>query len=106
MSASSIAASFADLNTADRKPPTAVGQTAAPSSANPRKPKRSARRLVVLCAAGALWSWGFSKGEGFSGVQWGGARGAAIRLGMKRTTLLSRMKKYGLRRPDDPVSKS
>jgi formate hydrogenlyase transcriptional activator len=31
----------------------------------------------------------------------GGQRGAAARLGMKRTTLLARMKKLGLHRPDD-----
>jgi formate hydrogenlyase transcriptional activator len=31
----------------------------------------------------------------------GGRHGAAIRLGMKRTTLLARMKKLGLRRPFD-----
>ncbi len=31
----------------------------------------------------------------------GGRRGAAARLGMKRTTLLARMKKLGLRRPAD-----
>ena len=40
------------------------------------------------------------------GWQVGGARGAASRLGMKRTTLLSRMKKLGLRRPDEPVSRT
>jgi formate hydrogenlyase transcriptional activator len=39
--------------------------------------------------------------------QVGGPRGAAARLGMKRTTLLSRMKKYGLQRPaDEQVSKT
>jgi formate hydrogenlyase transcriptional activator len=32
----------------------------------------------------------------------GGPRGAAARLGLKRTTLLSRMKKLGLARPDSP----
>src|SRR5581483_6595764 len=34
------------------------------------------------------------------GWQVGGPKGAATRLGMKRTTLLSRMKKLGLQRPD------
>jgi formate hydrogenlyase transcriptional activator len=33
----------------------------------------------------------------------GGPRGAAARLGLKRTTLLSRMKKLGLARPDSPA---
>jgi formate hydrogenlyase transcriptional activator len=32
----------------------------------------------------------------------GGAQGAAARLGMKRTTLLARMKKLGLQRPSAP----
>jgi formate hydrogenlyase transcriptional activator len=37
----------------------------------------------------------------------GGSRGAAARLGMKRTTLLSRMKKLGLARPEtDGMSKN
>jgi formate hydrogenlyase transcriptional activator len=31
----------------------------------------------------------------------GGRNGAAARLGMKRTTLIARMKKLGLRRPAD-----
>jgi formate hydrogenlyase transcriptional activator len=37
----------------------------------------------------------------------GGPNGAAARLGIRRTTLLARMKRLGLRRPpDEPVSKS
>ena len=54
MSAPSLATAFAGLKTADRDRSPAAGPVAAPSSAKPRKPKRSARRFVALCAAGAL----------------------------------------------------
>src|SRR6516162_4576782 len=54
MSASSIATSFADLKAANNDQPTAVGQVIG-SSATSRKPKRPGRRrLLVLCAIGAL----------------------------------------------------
>jgi membrane fusion protein, multidrug efflux system len=53
MSASSIATSFASPKVADRDQPTAAGRAAAPNT-SPQKPKRSACRLVVLCAASAL----------------------------------------------------
>src|SRR6516165_9173355 len=53
MSASSIATSFADLKAANNDRPTAVGQVIG-SSATTRKPKRPGRRLLILCAIGAL----------------------------------------------------
>jgi membrane fusion protein, multidrug efflux system len=54
MSASSIATSFADLKAANNDRPTAVGQVIGSSATN-RKPKRPARRrLLILCAVGAL----------------------------------------------------
>src|SRR5215510_8919531 len=54
MSASSIATSFADLKAANNDRPTAVGQVIG-SSATSRKPKRPGRRrLLILCAIGAL----------------------------------------------------
>ena len=54
MSASSTATSFADPQTTDRDRRAGAGQVAAPAGANPRKPKRLARRLIGLCVAGAL----------------------------------------------------
>ena len=53
MSASSIATSFADLKAANNDRPTAVGQVIGSSATN-RKPKRTGRRLLILCALGAL----------------------------------------------------
>jgi membrane fusion protein, multidrug efflux system len=53
MSASSIVTSSADLKAANNDRATAVGQVMG-SSANNRKPKRSGRRLVILCAVGAF----------------------------------------------------
>jgi membrane fusion protein (multidrug efflux system) len=53
MSASSIATSFADLKAANNDRPTAVGQVIGSSATN-RKPKRPGRRLLILCAIGAL----------------------------------------------------
>src|SRR6516165_10665724 len=54
MSTSSIATSFADLKAANNDRPTAVGQVIGSSATN-RKPKRPGRRrLLILCALGAL----------------------------------------------------
>src|SRR6516162_10217405 len=53
MSASSIATSFADLKAANNDRPTAVGQVIG-SSETSRKPKQPGRRLLILCAIGAL----------------------------------------------------
>src|SRR6516165_627794 len=54
MSSSSIATSFADHKAANNDRPTAVGQVIG-SSATGRKPKRPGRRrLLILCALGAL----------------------------------------------------
>jgi len=53
MSASSIATSFADLKAANNDRPAAVGQVIGSSATN-RKPKRPGRRLLILCALGAL----------------------------------------------------
>src|SRR5215468_7502925 len=54
MSASSMATSFADLKAANHDRPTAVGQVIGSSATN-RKPKRPGRRrLLILCAIGAL----------------------------------------------------
>lgn len=68
MSASSIATSFAGPRAANRDQPTAVGQAVAPDPA-PRKSKRAARRLVVLCAAGVLIlagaAWWFTDNAGY-----------------------------------------
>jgi membrane fusion protein (multidrug efflux system) len=53
MSVTSATASPADLKTANPNRPPAVSQVTTASTANP-KPKRSGRRLAILCAAGAL----------------------------------------------------
>ena len=54
MSASSIATSFADLKAPNNDRPTAVGQVIGSSATN-QKPKRPGRRrLLILCAVGAL----------------------------------------------------
>lgn len=72
---------------APRTTPCAVPTT--PPSPNPHVPKtlRESERAHILATLGA------------TGWVIGGSKGAATQLGLKRTTLINRMKRLGIRRP-------
>jgi transcriptional regulator with GAF, ATPase, and Fis domain len=62
---------------------------AAPANANPHVPKtlRDSERALILATLGA------------TGWVIGGSKGAATQLGVKRTTLIDRMRRLGIQRP-------
>jgi formate hydrogenlyase transcriptional activator len=70
-------------------PTTTFAVPAAPAQVKPPAPRtlRDSERALILATLDA------------AGWVIGGSRGAAVRLGLKRTTLIDRMKRFGIQRP-------
>jgi transcriptional regulator with GAF, ATPase, and Fis domain len=70
-------------------PTTTCAVPAAPANVNPHVPKtlRDSERALILATLGA------------TGWVIGGSKGAATQLGVKRTTLIDRMRRLGIQRP-------
>jgi formate hydrogenlyase transcriptional activator len=78
---------------ASELPTTARAMPVMPAKVNPHVPKtlRDSERALILATLDA------------TGWVIGGSKGAAIQLGLKRTTLIDRMKKFGIQRPTQPT---